>query len=37
MEILNWLKVNPVYCSAEKIDQIITELEEDKSDEIRAI
>jgi len=30
MEILNWLKVNPVYCSAEKIDQIITELEEDK-------
>ena len=30
MEILNWLKVNPVYCSAEKIDQVITELEEDK-------
>ena len=30
MEILNWLKVNPIYCSAEKIDQVITELEEDK-------
>lgn len=30
MDILNWLKVNPVYCSAEKIDQVITELEEDK-------
>lgn len=30
MEILNWLKVNPVYCSAEKIDKVITELEEDK-------
>ncbi len=30
-KILNWLKINPEYCSAEKIDEILTELEKDKN------